>query len=986
MKRLLLCFMMIFSFAFLVQAVPVNAAEDQEVTIYDVRSDYADKVFMPAELPKEYQIPDHVAGTKYKVMSGAGSVEVSTSGLVTVKRNYWKKDTKSGIIMPSDEKDYDYYTITPGDAEIRITYNKKVTKSLTVHLVNYADVYRDKEIQKYIDSNITPDMSDDELAAAIAKFPAGYDYLDKYSKLSDMVVNGAGNAKACADAVVTLAEKLGYEAWIQYTDKTVNKRMIAMVKIHDKYYQIDAGKQGEKDEDGYRPYDVVSRTSLFRYEVMDDENANITSYDGIESTGVLEVPSSIDGYKVAQIGWKGLAELDCTKIVLPDTLETLDYYAFSACKNLKEIELPASLNTIMGVPFEGCSSLETLTVAEESNTFMAEDNVVYSKDGKTLITAAMVSEFKVPDTVTTIAEYAFGKNTNLRKIEIPDSVQTIGSQAFSECSGLIDVQLSEGLKVIGQKCFESDTNLTVIRFPSTVTNIEAYAFYGCSGLKAAVFCGDAPKFGTVIYGNQLLDNVFYRCNLTGYYPTGNNTWDDSVLTGYYSKHGASYIAWAEWDPDNVQSVADAEVTLSQDSYVYTGQKCKPDVTVTVNGLTLAPVAEYIVGYTENVNAGTAQVYIMGCGRYEGVKSVPFQIKKAPTTLPKGTVLALLDKTELDVGESISFRNVALPGCEFSSDAPEIVSVSTAGAITAAAPGTAKVSVTYPGDDNHLPIGVIYTITVKEAATPTPSVEPSNDPGSDNTPIPSESTEPSLSPEPNVPSKAPVQSPDASVPSKAPVQSPAANVPSKAPVQSPDASVPTNKPGNDDPKVTPGQKPSTPGNTTTAKPNPTKAPGQSTAKPKTTKAPAATKAPSKTSSKADTGKTNTTAKGKTVVYKKAKYRITGAATVEFTQLVKGKTVTIPDTITVGGKVYKVTSIAAGACRDNKKITKLTIGKNVKKIGKEAFMNCKKLKKIVCKSTLFKAGSIKKNAFKEISSKVVLKTPKGKETMYKKWFAL
>lgn len=332
---------------------------------------------------------------------------------------------------------------------------------------------------------------------------------------------------------------------------------------------------------------------------------------------------------------------------------------------------------------------------------------------------------------------------------------------------------------------------------------------------------------------------------------------DIVLTGYYSKHGASYIVWAEWDPENVQSVADAEVTLSQDSYVYTGQKCKPDVTVTVNGLTLAPVAEYIVGYTENVNAGTAQVYIMGCGRYEGVKSVPFQIKKAPTTLPKGTVLALLDKTELDVGESISFRNVALPGCEFSSDAPEIVSVSIAGAITAAAP-----------------------------------------------------------------------------------------------VQSPDASVPTNKPGNDDPKVTP----------------------------------AATKAPSKTSSKADTGKTNTTAKGKTVVYKKAKYRITGAATVEFTQLVKGKTVTIPDTITVGGKVYKVTSIAAGACRDNTKITKLTIGKNVKKIGKGAFMNCKKLKKIVCKSTLFKAGSIKKNAFKEISSKVVLKTPKGKETMYKKWFAL
>lgn len=975
MKKLLLCFMMIFSFAFLVQAVPVNAEEDQEITIYDMRSDYVDKL-MPEELPRSYQIPGHQKGVNYTITSGDDIVKVSSSGEVTARKSVSMSNINGSF------RQYD--SVKGGDAKIQITYYGSVLRTMTVHMIDYGEIYLQQELQKYIDSNITEDMSDDELAEAIAKLPAGYDFANGTSKPANMIICGEGNAKACAETVAALAEKLGYEAWTQYTDKTVNKRMIAIVKIHDKYYQIDAGQNGSKDENGYRSYEIVSRTSLFRYEVMDDGNANITSYDGAASTGVVEVPSTIDGYTVTKIGWKGLAELDCTKIVLPDTLETLDYYAFSACQNLKEIELPASLTTIVGAPFEDCSSLETLTVAEESNTFMAEDNVVYSKDGTTLILTTMVSEFKVPDTVTAIDKYAFYNNTNLNKVEVPSGVTTIGREAFSGCSNLVEVQLSEGLKVIGEYCFDSDTNLTVIRFPSTVTNIAAYAFNKCSGLKAAIFCGDVPTFRDV-NPSMNYDNIFYQCNLTAYYPSGNDTWDDAALNGYYSKHGASYLVWTAWDPENVKSIADAEVTLSQDSYVYTGEKCEPEVTVTLDEMVLAPGSEYITRYMYNVNAGTAFIQITGCGNYKDTIKKEFQIEKA--RLPLSLAWS---KSSLTVGETIQAMNVSPENCQFSSKTPEIATVTTEGALTGVAPGTAVITVTYPGDENHLMVSFDGEITVNpdpSTVTPDPSTEPSDDPEASNTPDPFESSEPVQSPDANVPSNAPSQKPNNSGnsttakpdPTKAPGQSTAKPTTTKAPTTT---KVPTNNPGNDDPNVTPSQKPNNPGNSTTAKPAPTKAPGQSTTKPTTTKAPTATKAPSKT----NTGTTNTTTKGKTVTYKKAKYRITGAATVEFTQLVKGKTVTIPDTITVGGKVYKVTSIAAGACRDNTKITKLTIGKNVKKIGKEAFMNCKKLKNIVCKSTLFKAGSIKKNAFKGISSKVVLKTPKGKETMYKKWFAL
>ena len=55
-------------------------------------------------------------------------------------------------------------------------------------------------------------------------------------------------------------------------------------------------------------------------------------------------------------------------------------------------------------------------------------------------------------------------------------------------------------------------------------------------------------------------------------------------------------------------------------------------------------------------------------------------------------------------------------------------------------------------------------------------------------------------------------------------------------------------------------------------------------------------------------------------------------------------TIPDTIEAGETVYKVTAIDNKACKDMKKLKTLSIGKNVKKIGDDAFNGCKVLKKV------------------------------------------
>lgn len=78
--------------------------------------------------------------------------------------------------------------------------------------------------------------------------------------------------------------------------------------------------------------------------------------------------------------------------------------------------------------------------------------------------------------------------------------------------------------------------------------------------------------------------------------------------------------------------------------------------------------------------------------------------------------------------------------------------------------------------------------------------------------------------------------------------------------------------------------------------------------------------------------------------------------------------IPDNIRIGSKNYKVTRIKNNALK-NKKITSVTVGKNVKSIGSGAFMNCKKLKTVTIKSKSVKFG---KNCFKGIYAKATIKT--------------
>ena len=143
------------------------------------------------------------------------------------------------------------------------------------------------------------------------------------------------------------------------------------------------------------------------------------------------------------------------KIELPHNITSIGDYVFYGCDSLESVTIPYSVTTIGSVAFYGCNKLTSVTIPDSVTTigesafsycdsltsfygkFASEDNRCLIVDGKLIAFAPVgLTEYTIPDSVTSIGGSAFCDCDSLKSVTIPDSVTEIGGPAFFSCSSL----------------------------------------------------------------------------------------------------------------------------------------------------------------------------------------------------------------------------------------------------------------------------------------------------------------------------------------------------------------------------------------------------------------------------------------------------------------------------------------------------------------------------------------------------------------------
>ena len=198
-------------------------------------------------------------------------------------------------------------------------------------------------------------------------------------------------------------------------------------------------------------------------------------------------------------------------LVIPNSVESIGEWAFYECTGLTSLTIGNSVTSIGSGAFWGCSDLTSVTIPNSVESIGI--NAFFNCSGLTSVHISDIAAWCNIDFATYgsnplyYAHHLYLNGEEVKDLVIPNSVTSIGEYAFSGCSGLTSVTIPNSVTSIGNDAFSGCSGLTSVTIPNSVTSIGNGAFEGCSGLTSIVVEDGNPVYDSRNNCNAIIETA-----------------------------------------------------------------------------------------------------------------------------------------------------------------------------------------------------------------------------------------------------------------------------------------------------------------------------------------------------------------------------------------------------------------------------------------------------------------------------------------------
>ena len=322
---------------------------------------------------------------------------------------------------------------------------------------------------------------------------------------------------------VTIGANVGTIGYCAFGASNSLKKFIVN-EDNQTYFSDNNGVLYNKDQRYLIQYPAGSESAAY---VIPESVKTIDSYafseaDNLES---IVIPCGVQTINEFAFSWCD----NLQNITIPDSVTKIHERAFFYCSSITEMTIPHSVEVIGRGAFSYCNSLKFINVDEDNQYYLNDEKGVLYNSDKTLLLNYPIgigeTYYEIPDSVKVIGHGAFEGSKTLEDVEINYGVTDIEPFAFEACKNLKSVKIPDSVISVGEYAFRDCSNLSSLYLSKNLTVIGDYAFTGCEKLISVVIPQSVTEIGYFAFINchalksvtigeyveSLDSDIFIRC-------------------------------------------------------------------------------------------------------------------------------------------------------------------------------------------------------------------------------------------------------------------------------------------------------------------------------------------------------------------------------------------------------------------------------------------------------------------------------------------